>query len=301
MERIVATFSICGVHPASGETGVAVASKFLSVGSVVPWVKAEVGAIATQAWANTAYGPDGLALLAEGLTPQEVIDRLTANDEGAEYRQIGIVDAGGRSASYTGAKCYGWAGGRSGPYYACQGNILVSQHVVDAMADTFDRLIRAAVDRPVPESPDLADMLLAALQAGDAAGGDSRGRQSAALYVARPKGGYGGWNDRYIDLRVDDHAQPGDELQRLLRIFRLYFFNPETQRTIDITPEVAQELQTLLRNAGVDAPETGVYDEATHQALTTLSHTENLEERMVEGPKIDMVVLDYLREKFGNH
>lgn len=207
----IATFSIVGFDPATGEVGIAVASKFLAVGSVVPWAEAGAGAIATQAYANTTYGPEGLALLRKGLGAQAVLDSLIAMDEGRDERQAGIVDAGGGSATYTGKGCMAWAGGRSGENYACQGNILVDEKTVDAMAKTFEET-----------TGPLATRLLRALKAGEAAGGDSRGKQSAAIYIAKEGGGYQGLNDRYIDLRVDDHADPITELQRVLSIQLAY-------------------------------------------------------------------------------
>jgi uncharacterized Ntn-hydrolase superfamily protein len=208
---VVATFSIAGFDPLTGELGIAVASKFLAVGSVVPWARAGVGAIATQAYANTAYGPDGLDLLASGLSAQQAVDSLVKADPGRDQRQVGIVDAQGRSATYTGKGCTAWAGGKAGPNFACQGNILVSQATVDALASTFERT-----------EGDLPTRLLEALKAGDAAGGDSRGRESAALLVVKAGAGYGGFNDRYIDLRMDDDPQPIQELSRILSIQLAY-------------------------------------------------------------------------------
>jgi uncharacterized Ntn-hydrolase superfamily protein len=201
-----ATFSIAAVDAETGEAGVAVASRFFAVGAVVPFVRAGVGAIATQAYANTSYGERGLELLVRGLDPEEVVRVLTRPDTDRDRRQVGVVAAGGAAASYSGPKCSGWAGGRSGPGYAVQGNILTGEAVVVAME-------RAFLDS---RGKALAERLYAALVAGDAAGGDSRGRQSSALVVARAKGGYGGFTDRAIDLRVDDHADPIGELGRLL-------------------------------------------------------------------------------------
>lgn len=208
----VATFSIVGCDPGTGELGVAVQSKFLAVGSVVPWAKAGVGAIATQSYANTTFGPTGLELLAKGLPPQEVLDELLAADEGREYRQVGMVDARGNSVTFTGGKCLAWAGGIAGECFAAQGNILVSEATVRAMADAF-------VSAPGP----LPERLLTALAAGEDAGGDSRGRQSAALLVVKEAGGYAGFNDRYVDLRVDDHPDPLQELARLLVLHREFY------------------------------------------------------------------------------
>ena len=246
----VATFSIVGFDPDTGELGVAVASKFLAVGSVVPWAKAGVGAIATQAYANTTYGPEGLRLLASGLSAHEVIDSLTSMDPDREKRQVGIVDAHGNSATFTGKECIPWAGGKVGKHYACQGNILVSKATIEAMAETFEN-----------SEGELAERLLKALKAGEEAGGDSRGKQSAAILVVKEKGGYLGLNDRYIDLRVDDHPDPIDELMRLLSIQRSYsaLFKAsalreqgdlegalgEARRAVEINPELPEALYDL--------------------------------------------------------
>jgi len=210
-EPVVATFSIVARDAKTGDLGIAVASKFLAVGAVVPWAKAGVGAIATQSYANVKYGPEGLALLADGKGAPEALDALTKEDARRDRRQAGIVDAKGSAATYTGARCFAWAGGKTGDGWAAQGNILVGESVVDAMGEAFDKA-RAKGDG------ELADWLMTALAAGDAAGGDKRGRQSAALLVVRDKGGYEGGNDRYIDLRVDDHAKPVEDLARLLAL-----------------------------------------------------------------------------------
>jgi uncharacterized Ntn-hydrolase superfamily protein len=215
-EPPIATFSIVAFDPATGELGVAVQSKFFSVGSVVPWAKAGVGAVATQSWANIQYGPDGLALLAKGKSPAEVVKALTAPDMRREFRQLGIVDAKGRAASFTGKRCMDWAGHVTGKHFAAQGNILAGEAVVKNMAATFEK----ARQQPKTE---LADWLMAALEAGQTAGGDKRGRQSAALLVVRAKGGYDGVTDRYIDLRVADHKTPIQELGRLLKLHKTFF------------------------------------------------------------------------------
>ena len=203
----VATFSIVAYDPDTKDLGVAVESKFFAVGAVVPWAKAGVGAIATQAFGNTTYGPRGLELLASGKTPAEAIEMLTSSDEGRDRRQVGMVDAKGNVATYTGKGCNPWAGGKTGTCYSAQGNILMGEQVVAAMCEAFEK-----------SKGELADRLLAALEAGQAAGGDSRGQQSAALVVVRERGGYAGFNDRYIDLRVDDNPEPIKELGRLLKI-----------------------------------------------------------------------------------
>jgi uncharacterized Ntn-hydrolase superfamily protein len=209
---VVATFSIVAFDPKTGDMGVAVESKFFSVGPVVPWVESGVGAIATQAAANTTYGPRGLELLRMGLSPEQVGKLLTEADEGRDRRQLGIVDVKGNAYTYTGPRCQAWAGGRQGKDaegrpYAVQGNILTGEEVVAAMEQAF-----------LSAPGELADKLAAALAAGQAAGGDSRGQQSAALVVKRPRGGYAGLDDHYIDLRVEDHPEPIKELARVLGI-----------------------------------------------------------------------------------
>jgi len=203
-----ATFSIVAADPEAHEVGVAVASRFFAVGTVVPHGTADVGAVATQAYANTAYGPRGLDLLARGLEPEEVLEVLLRQDPQREQRQVGVVSADGKSATYTGPGCNSWAGGRHGPGYAVQGNILTGEEVVAGMEQAFLN----TAGQP------LARRLYAALVAGDTAGGDSRGKQSAALIVKRAGAGYGGFTDQAIDLRVDDHAEPIKELGRLLEI-----------------------------------------------------------------------------------
>jgi uncharacterized Ntn-hydrolase superfamily protein len=201
------TFSIVAHDPVRKEWGIGVASKFLAVGAVVPWAKADAGAVATQSFANTTYGPRGLELLAKGKSADEVIKLLTDDDKQKDVRQVGIVDAQGNPATFTGSKCQPWAGGKTGKHYACQGNILAGEKVVDAMAKAFEEA----------KGP-LAWRIMAAMEAGDQAGGDRRGKQSAAILVVRDRGGYGGFNDRAIDFRVDDHADPIPELARILAL-----------------------------------------------------------------------------------
>lgn len=279
------TFSIVARDLEAGEFGIAVQSKFLAVGAVVPWARAGIGAIATQAWANTSYAPRGLELLAQGLSAQEVLESLLSQDDGRADRQVGIVGLSGKPVSYTGEQCFPWAGGRVGEHYACQGNILVSEQTVQAMTHTFEQT-----------SGLLCDRLLAALAAGQAAGGDSRGQQSAALLVVRPKGGYGGFNDRFIDLRVDDHPTPIAELQRLLQLHKLYLFPPEPQDILMLDSAMTAELQTLLRASGdYTGAINGVYDNATRDAFRAYSGRENLEARWFEDARIDRVVLEFMR------
>ncbi len=289
MRPIVATYSIVGCDTSTGELGVAVQSKFIAVGAVVPWARAGVGAVATQSLANTTYGPRGLQYLADGLGPQDALARLTASDPQAAERQAGIVDAQGRAATYTGEKCIAWAGGRTGPGYAAQGNILVGAETVDALAETFERT-----------SGPLAERLLAALAAGQAAGGDRRGMQSAALLVVREGGGYGGHNDRYLDLRVDEHPSPIVELERIRALYTLYFPPAGHRDLVPIDAALARELQGMLATAGtLTAPPSGVFDSATRAALSAYMGRENLEARAQPGEVIDAAVLRYLRERHG--
>ena len=212
----VATFSIVGFDPNTKELGIAVQSKFIAVGAVVPWAKAGVGAIATQSYANTQYGPLGLKYLAQDLSPKQVIEKLTADDSSAPKRQVGIVDAAGRPATFTGKKCNAWAGGRTGKNYTVQGNILTGPEVVNAMAEAFEKA-----------EGELGIRLISALEAGQAAGGDKRGRQSAALFVVREGWGYGGFNDRYRDIRVDDNPEPIKELRRIYELHKTVFPQPK--------------------------------------------------------------------------
>jgi uncharacterized Ntn-hydrolase superfamily protein len=287
---LVATFSIVGHDPRTGDLGIATQSKFLAVGAVVPWARAGIGAIATQSWANTSYGPAGLALLEQGLNPQEVIERLLAGDDRPGHRQVGIVDAQGRSATFTGDDSFAWAGGVAGPHYAAQGNILVSEETVQAMAQTF-------IEQQTSGQGELADHLMAALAAGQAAGGDSRGMQSAALLVVREGGGYSGFNDRYVDLRVEDHPTPIAELRRVLELHHLYFQDPDPSSLLPIEGETLRELRELLQAAGylITLPTAETYDPVTAAAFDKFTGRENLEDRVQPGALIDPVVLRYLR------
>lgn len=267
------TFSICAFDPETHELGISVQSKFLAVGAVVPWAKAGVGAIATQSFANTAFGPDGLALLAEGLSPAAVTVRLVEQDPDRERRQFGIVDATGRVATYTGAECFDWAGGVTGTNYCAQGNILAGPKVVEGMASAFESA----------RGP-LADRLVAALQGGQRHGGDRRGMQSAALLVVKKRGGYGGFNDRYIDLNVEDHPRPIDELERLLALYKLYFkIGPQRTQPIDAT--LQRELDGIVARSG-------------ERTLRDLFGVENLEERWRDEAEIDEAALAFLRSRF---
>ena len=217
-EPIVATFSIVAYDPQTQELGVAVQSKFIAVGAVVPWAKAGIGAVATQAFANTKYGEEALGLLAKNETPEKVIESITAADPQREQRQVGIINAKGQAATFTGKECFAWAGGVAGENFCCQGNILAGEEVVKAMQASF-----------VASKGPLAERLLSALQAAQDAGGDKRGMQSAALLIVREGWGYGGTNDRFRDLRVDDHAEPIKELKRIYAIHRAMFPPPQTE------------------------------------------------------------------------
>ncbi|HUG30280.1 MAG TPA: DUF1028 domain-containing protein [Candidatus Limnocylindria bacterium] len=233
------TYSIVALDPATGDLGVATQSKFLAVGAVVPWAKAGVGAVATQSFANVTYGPEGLAALAGGSSAAAALDRLVAADALRSQRQAGIVDAHGGAATYTGNECFAWAGGRTGSGFATQGNILARAAVVDGLADTF-----TAGGRPFPE------LLIACLAAADAEGGDRRGRESAALLIVREGGGYGGGNDRWMDLRVDHHDDPIGELGRLLELHHLYLDHPAIGDLTPLDETLAAEVSAALERVG---------------------------------------------------
>lgn len=284
------TFSIAAYDPRENAWGVAVASKFLAVGAVVPWAKAGQGAVATQSFANTTYGPHGLELMASGFSADEAIYRLTTEDEGRDQRQVGLVDAQGRAATFTGTGCYSWAGGVVGQNFACQGNILTGEATVQAMAERF---VRA--------SGELADRLVAALAAGEAAGGDSRGRQSAAVLVVKPLGGYSGFNDRYLDLRVDDAPDPVQRLAGLVEMHHLFFGRSAPAERLPIEGALVKEIQALLEKQGLlRGAEPGAYDAPTRKAFAQFIGRENLEDRTnPDEGWIDPPALDYIRERFG--
>jgi uncharacterized Ntn-hydrolase superfamily protein len=281
---VLSTFSIVATDPTERELGIAVQSKFLAVGAVVPWLEAGVGAIATQAWANTAFGPRALELLREDRAPEEVARALTDADAGAQDRQFGIVDAVGRSTTFTGSRCIPAAGGIAGDGFAAQGNCLASPAVFEAIAATFASAGGA-----------LADRLVAALAAGQDAGGDKRGQQSAALIVVKPHGGYGGFNDRYVDLRVDDHPAPIDELARLLELHKLYHFPAAPEDVLPIDDALGRELVAELVRVGTLTPGKHGFDDAAHSALVAFMHVENLENRVRDDGAIDRQTLNYLR------
>jgi uncharacterized Ntn-hydrolase superfamily protein len=286
------TFSIVASDLDKREWGVAVASKFLASGAVVSWARAEVGAIATQARAKVGYGQEGLSLLAEGESAIAVLEAITSADEDRDERQVGIVDRAGRAAAHTGEKCFDWAGHRVGDGYTCQGNILVGPEVLEAMAESFELA-----------TGELADRLVSALRAGDDAGGDRRGKQSAAVLVVRENGGYGGDTDRYLDLRVDDDPEPTRRLQELVAMHHVFFMPAIELELIPIEAKVAVELQTLAKRLGYYEREpNGEWDQASKEAFEALISNENLEERwsLDQDPDvIDSVALDYLRLRFS--
>jgi uncharacterized Ntn-hydrolase superfamily protein len=278
MARPISTYSIVAVDLEAQQWGVAVQSKFLSVGSVVPWAEPEVGAIATQAFANPRYGPNGLQLLREGLSAQEVVDRLTSEDDGRDHRQLGVVDAKGRAATYTGAECMDWAGGHTGEGYAAQGNILVSKETVDALAETFE-----ATSGP------LAVRLIDCLAAAQEAGGDSRGQQSSALLVVQRDGGYANMSDKVVELRVEDHERPIEELRRIYTLHDEIFGVTPRDKWLDVDDELAAELRERLAKLG--------YDGELEDAFTRWTGKENLEDRVDGVEQIDPVVLEALRSR----
>ena len=283
--RRVSTFSLVARDPETGDLGVATASKFLAVGAVVPYAVADVGAVATQSYANTGLGPRVIAALRAGM-PLDLIDQgLRSTDEQIALRQYGLVDAAGAAVTFTGAECHPWAGGSIGPGYAAQGNLLTGPEVVEVLSETFE----------TARGP-LAERLLLALEAADAAGGDSRGRQSAALLVVRAAGGYGGLSDRYIDLRVDDDPDPVPRLRQLLALQRLYFEKPAEGDVAPIEGEVEERLLALLRAAGFEVGTR--WDETAEHALRALAGVENLEERLCEPGRVDRAVLEHL-ERLG--
>ncbi|MHA0040882.1 DUF1028 domain-containing protein [Deinococcus sp. PEB2-63] len=281
------TFSIVGRDARTGDLGVAVASKFLAVGALVPFVRGGVGAVATQSYVNPTFGPEGLRLLATGLDAAAVGAHFQATDSGIAQRQFGLVGADGRSVTFTGPDCHAWAGGYAAPDVAIQGNILAGPGVVEAMRAAWE----AGSDLPLPRR------LLAALNAGDAAGGDRRGRQSAALLCAGPGRGYGGLTDDWVNLRADDHADPCRKLARLLDLHDLLFTRPESTRPL--TEEELAWLRALLITQGhATALPRGPWDADTEAAAWALFGTENLEERWVPGGQIDPVALAYLRAQY---
>ena len=279
------TFSIVACDLKEKTWGIAVASKFPAVGAVVPWAAAGAGAVATQSFANTSFGPRGLEMMAAGLSADETLAKLLMDDPDRELRQVGLVDANGKSATYTGSGCFPWAGGVNGKGYAIQGNILANAKVVPAMEKKF-----------LATKGDLPTRLHAALLAGDRAGGDKRGRQSAAIYVVKPNGGYGGYVDRWIDYRVDDHEDPVPRLGELLELHRLYFDkSPENERAA-LKGKTLEQMTSILRRAGYLLKKNTAFVDAFNAFIGN----ENFEERAdPNGQWIDKPVLKYLVKKFG--
>jgi len=285
--KTIATFSIVARDPITGEIGIAVQSKFLAVGSAVPFARAGAGAIATQALANLEFGPVALDLLQKGYSANKVCESLKARDPNIEDRQFGIVDHHGGSATFTGKHCFDYAGGYCEENIAAQGNILVSKETVDAMVHAFKR---------TPGT--LAYRLVNALDEGQNAGGDRRGRQSAALLVVKKNGSYGGYNDRYIDLRVDDDPQPIKKLRSLLKLHELYFNKTTPEEQVLVDHEVALKIQDALAVLGFyKGPINGEYDELTMKAYSDFCGIENYEERINEGKIVDINVLKALLKK----
>jgi uncharacterized Ntn-hydrolase superfamily protein len=270
---IVATYSIAACDLEAGQWGVAVQSRFLSVGSVVPWAEPHAGAIATQAYANPRYGPDGLALLRDDVPADEVVRRLVEADGGRAERQLGVVDRHGRSASYTGPECLDWAGHRNGPCYAAQGNILVGRETVDAMAASFESTA----------GTDFAKRLIECLAAAQAAGGDRRGQQSSSLLVVERDGGYAGLSDVVVDLRVDDHERPIEELRRLYALHDRLFGTTPRGEWLPLDATLRDEVDERVRRLGFES-------------LPRWAGAANLEDRVDGDEAIDPVVLEALRE-----
>lgn len=284
-DQLVATFSIVGADPRTGEVGVAVQSKFLAVGAVVPWAKANVGAVATQSWANTSYGPRGLQLLEQGMSPEEVIAALVLDDEGKDLRQVAVINADGEASAFTGSECYDWAGHKVGRNHSAQGNILVSEETVTAMGETFERV-----------EGTLAERLIEALAAAQQAGGDSRGKQSAAVYVLQEGAGYGGYNDVKVDLRVDDHPEPIEELRRLYKLHEL--FGTPAEEFLDLEGDVFEDVKRQLVKLGfLDTIDYPTYDGTVKEALKTFALRENFDDRWSEENQIDEKVYAFLKEK----
>jgi uncharacterized Ntn-hydrolase superfamily protein len=303
---LVSTFSIVAIDPDNGDVGVAVQSKFPNVRPVVPWAEAGVGAIATQSFVNVSFGVRGLTLMRNGATAEEALRILIQTDSARQSRQVGIVDAKGNSASWTGTECFDWAGGVTGENwggkgvvvtgkgFAAQGNILVGKATVEALANTFQTT-----------KGSLADRLVAAIVAGGKAGGDRRGEESAALLVKRAGAGYDGTTDDYIDISVYDNPAPLKELKRLYKLHKLYFFRSDPKNLIDINESICRELQTILKDKAYkgqefySGPISGVFDASTHKALNDFMGWENYDVRIRQDNKIDTEVLDDIRANYS--
>ena len=286
------TFSIVAYDEDEESWGIAVASKFPACGATVPFARANIGAVATQAHARMSFGPEGLRLMEGGKSASDTLALLLENDEQRETRQVGLVDAKGRVAAHTGSQCYDWAGHLTGDGYTVQGNLLAGEAVIEAMSKAF-----------ISAEGELSDRLIVALRAGDTAGGDRRGKQSAAIHVVRPNGGYGGDTDRYLDLRVDDHEEPVKRLLELVEMHHLYFQPPKREDAIKIDTELAKELQEMMiKHDYMSGEISDEWDEVCKQAFWILIANENLEMRWsIDGDtnRIDPIALDYLRERLG--
>jgi uncharacterized Ntn-hydrolase superfamily protein len=285
---IPSTFSIVGFDPVGPAWGIAVASKFPAVGAVVPWAQAGTGAVATQSFANTAFGPGGLGKMASGMPAGAALEELLSDDDGREHRQVGMIDSLGAAATFTGADCMPWAGGKIGTHFAAQGNILTGPEVVEAMAASFAQA-----------QGDLPNRLLAVLAAGDRAGGDRRGRQSAAILVVKAGAGYGGFNDRWIDYRVDDHPAPVERLAELLELHRLYFEKSAPEDRLALQGDVVIHLKGILMRLGLYAgASTPMLDPAASKALEAFIGNENFEDRTdFKHGWIDRPVYEFLLRK----
>jgi len=281
------TFSIVGFDPDNGDLGVAVHSKFPNVGVSIPFAQAGVGAIATQAYCNTSFGPKGLELLKNGASPQQAVDILIQNDPEKDYRQLGIIDAQGNSANFTGSKCFDWAGSYIGDNFSIQGNVLAGEKVVSEMAKGFTQ----------KQGP-LTEKLMNALVLGQNAGGDRRGQQSAALLVVRENGGYGGFDDRYANISVYDHKQPINELLRLYQIHRLTYFRSEEKDLIAMDKNITTEIQNIMSQRDFYSGKVnGIYDGDTKQALHDFMGWENYDARIRDDDLIDIEILNDIREQ----
>jgi uncharacterized Ntn-hydrolase superfamily protein len=285
------TFSIVAYDPNEPAWGIAVASKFLAAAGVVAWAQAGAGAVATQAHANTTYGSHGLQLMASGTSSQDALKTLLANDAQRDVRQVGMVDSRGQSTTFTGKSCIDWAGGITGEGYAIQGNILTGPETVQAMEDAFQQ----------NKADDLIWRLYKALLAGDTVGGDKRGKQSAGILVVKAHGGYGGFTDRWVDLRIDDDPNPVVRLGELLELRDLYFGKSAPEDEIELSGLTLERMQKLMKRLGYyQADIHGQYDQDTRQAFETFIGNENFEERIdAEQGKIDRPVFDYLMQHFG--
>lgn len=305
-DLFASTFSIVGIDPENGDVGVAVQSKFPNVRPIVPWAEAGVGAIATQSFVNVQYGPKGLTLMRNGATAEEALRILVANDSSRDTRQVGIIDAKGNSASWTGKECFDWAGGITGSNsggkgmiitgkgFAAQGNTLVGKETVEALAKTFTET-----------KGSLADKLVAAIIAGGKAGGDRRGEESAALLVKRKGAGYDGTTDDYIDISIYDHPKPLAELDRLYNLHKLYYFRTDPKNLIKIDAALCKELQGILSNKPYKGfefyagPVNGIFDAKTKKALQDFMGWENYDVRIRDDDQIDKEVLDDIRKNYS--